>query len=166
MRPALYLACALSAVAGAAAAQTAYQAPAPVATPTPTPTQSEITTPVPRVDPNALTPTQQRRLEALYGQGWQYRMAPISPGQNADVPINPAQDVQPADLANLDRRLKADEIIMTAMRDSELARENAVIASIEPGLPYTRPRRQTPNFVNFLNFPDFKREIDWFKERF
>src|SRR5687768_11068554 len=115
MRPALYLACALSALATAAAAQTPDQAPAPG--PVATPTQSEITTPVPRVDPNTLTPTQQRRLEALYGTGWQYRMAPISPGPHADVPINPAQEVGPADLANLESRLKADEIIMTGMRD-------------------------------------------------
>ena len=164
MRPALYLACAASALAASAAAQTPYQAPAPA--PVETPTQSEITTPVPRVDPNALTPTQQRRLEALYGTGWQYRMAPISPGQHADVPINPAVEIEPADLANLDRRLKADEIIMTAMRDSELARENAVIASVEPALPYALPRRQVPDIGGFLNFPDFKREIEWFKERF
>jgi hypothetical protein len=164
MRPALFLACALSALATAASAQTSYQAPAPA--PVPTPTQAQITTPVPRVDPNTLTPTQQRRLEALYGTGWQYRMAPISPGAHAGVPINPAVEIEPADLAHLDRRLKADEIILTAMRDSELARENAVIASIEPGLPYYLPRRQVPDIAGFLNFPDFKREIEWFKERF
>ena len=162
MRPALYLACALSGLAASAVAQTPDQAPAPVATPT----QSEITTPVPRIDPNTLTPSQQRRLEALYGQGWQYRMAPISPGARADVPINPAVDVQPADLANLESRLKADEIIMTAMRDSELARENGVIASIEPALPYYRPRREVPDIFGFLNFPDFQRELEWFRERF
>ncbi len=82
------------------------------------------------------------------------------------MPINPAVDVQPADLANLDQRLKADEIILTAMRDSELARENAVIASIEPGLPYERVRREVPDIFGFLNFPDFRREVEWVKERF
>ena len=162
MRPALFLACGLTALATTAAAQTPYQGPG---APDPA-VPAQITTPVPQVDPTTLTPTQQRRLEALYGQGWQYRMAPISPGANAGVPINPAVDVEPADLANLDRRLKADEIIMTAMRDSELARENAVIASIEPGLAYEHPRRQVPDIGRFLNFPDFKREIEWIKERF
>jgi hypothetical protein len=164
MRPALFLACGFAALATAAAAQTPYRAPAPAQIETPT--QSEITTPVPHVDPNSLTTTQQRRLEALYGQGWQYRMAPISPGANAGVPINPGVEVAPADLGNLDARLKADEIILTAMRDSELARENAVIASVEPGLPYQRVRREVPDILGFLNFPDFHREIEWVKERF
>lgn len=164
MRLVLFAACGLLALAGAAhAAQTPYTPP-PARSEPAVPTQ--ITTPVPRVDPSTLTPTQQRRLEALYGQGWQYRMAPLAPGAAANVPINPGVDVQPADLANLDARLKADEIIVTAMRDSELARENAIIAAIEPALPYQRVRREVPNVLGVLNFPDFQREIDWFKHRF
>jgi hypothetical protein len=142
------------ALAGPVAAQTAAGRPV------------VITTPVPQADPRTLSPTDQRRRDALYGQGWQYRMAPISPGANADVPINPGVDVAPADLTRLDTRLKADEIIMTSMRDSELSRENAVIASIEPALPYNRVRREMPDIFGFLNFPDFSREAEWFKRRF
>ena len=164
MRSALFLACGVLALASAAAAQTPYQAPAPA--PAEPAVPSQITTPVPHVDPNTLTDTQQRRLEALYGQGWQYRMAPVAPGANVGIPINPALEVQPADLANLDQRLKSDEIIMTAMRDSELARENAVVASVEPGLAYQLARREIPDIFGFLNFPDFQRELEWFRERF
>jgi hypothetical protein len=130
------------------------------------PTPSTITTPVPPADPRSLSPLEQKRREALYGTGWQYRMAPISPGANAGVPINPGVDVAPADLSHLDARLKSDEIIMTAMRDSELSRENAVVASIEPGLAYQRVHREMPDIGRFINFPDFSRELDWFKRRF
>ena len=165
MRPSHLLAATLLTLAAAApaAAQVAVPTPPPATGPA---TPSRIDTPVPQVDVQTLSPTDQKRREALYGQGWQYRMAPISPGASADVPINPGVDVQPADLANLDRRLKADEIIMTAMRDSELARENAAIASIEPGLPYKRVAREMPDILRFINFPDFAREAEWLRERF
>jgi hypothetical protein len=146
----------LAAAAVPAMAQVAADAPVP----------SQITTPVPPADPRTLTPTEQKRREALYGTGWQYRMAPISPGANAGTPINPGVEVAPADLSHLDARLKSDEIIMTAMRDSELSRENAVIAAIEPGLPYRTVHREMPDIGRFINFPDFRREIDWFKRRF
>lgn len=161
MRPARLFVPALAVLTLAAAA-----APAAAQVAVPTPPPGSITTPVPNADPRNMTSTEQKRREALYGTGWQYRMAPIAPGANVTTPINPGVEVLPADLSNLDSRLKSDEIIMTSMRDSELARENAVIASIEPGLPYTRPHRQMPDIAGIINFPDFSREIDWFKRRF
>src|SRR3569623_841333 len=160
MRPARLFAPGLAALTLAAGAAPAAAQAADA------PTPSRITTPVPPADPRTLTPTEQKRREALYGTGWQYRMAPISPGAAAGVPINPGVEVAPADLTNLEGRLKSDEIIMTAMRDSELSRENAVIASIEPGLPYRPVHREMPDIGRFINFPDFSREIDWFKRRF
>lgn len=165
MRPPHLFAATLLALAAAtpAAAQVAVPTPPPATGPA---TPSRIDTPVPQVDVQTLSPTDQKRREALYGQGWQYRMAPLDPGASAGVPINPGVDVDPADLSQLDRRLKSDEIIMTAMRDSELARENAAIASIEPGLPYQRVRREFPDILGFINFPDFAREMEWFRERF
>ncbi|HEX8233254.1 MAG TPA: hypothetical protein VF559_07920 [Caulobacteraceae bacterium] len=91
-----------------------------------------------------LTPSEQARREALYGPGWQYRVAPPDPTDRN-------RDPQPEDLSNIDLRLRTDEISMTRLRDAELARENAVVFSIEPALPYDWEREK----VTFAFVRDF-----------
>lgn len=91
-----------------------------------------------------LTPSEQARREALYGPGWQYRTAPPEPGDRA-------RDPRPEDLSNIDLRLRTDEVTMTRLRDAELARENAVVFSIEPALPYEWEREK----VKFAFVRDF-----------
>jgi hypothetical protein len=166
MRPTLIALVALSATALGAPALAQDQATALAPATGGQPSESDIRTHVPTVDLRSLSPTDIARRNALYGPGWQYRMAPISPGLNSNVPINPGVGVSPADLSNLDQRIKADEVVMTRMRDAELAREDAQIAAIRPALPWVWEGRQTPGFLQHVNLPDFSSPFRWVRNRF
>ena len=87
MRPILFSLAVLAAAAGAARAAAAAQAVPPSAA-------------------GGLTETEQRRMEALYGAGWQYRTAVPPRGSLSNDP--PA-----ADLSQLDGRIKSDDAIIT-----------------------------------------------------
>ncbi len=63
--------------------------------------------------------------------------APLAPALLTD----PAEDTRLAQesrarLADLDARLETDEVIMTGLRDRELAAENIRIRAIKPALPF------------------------------
>jgi hypothetical protein len=68
------------------------------------------------------------------GQGWQYRIAP--PDAAAIAAIDISRDPAPADLSDLDQRIRLDEARLTNLRDAELMRENAVVFAVDPALPY------------------------------
>jgi hypothetical protein len=188
MRPYLFAASILAAVAATAAARAQSPQPAPdrapveassPTTPAPShapgqPNANDMATSVPTVDVRTLSPSDIQRRNALYGEGWQYRMAPISPGPNSGTPINPEVEVAPTDLTNLDQRIKSDEVTASGLRDTELAREDGVIAAVEPALPWYWRGRQWPHFlrrVSLADFPrvrlpDFRPAADWVRNRF
>lgn len=148
MRPTLFALVGLGALALCAPALAQAPARGPQAV-------APITTDVPTVDVRTLSPSDIARRNALYGPGWQYRMSPISPGSNAAIPINPGVGVVPTDLSNLDQRIKLDEVVMSRMRDAELAREDAQIAAVRPALTWVWEGRQTPGFLHYIKVPDF-----------
>jgi hypothetical protein len=112
-----------------------------------------------------LSPSEQARREALFGPGWQYRVAPPDPSDRI-------RDPSPEDLSNIDLRLRADEVSMTRLRDSELARENAVVFATEPALPYEFERRKV-RLAQLRKVRPFRgpirairRGVEWTADRF
>ncbi len=72
------------------------------------------------------------------------KMAP-SPADSSAAPLPGAPDMEAdaklaaentARLAQLDARIESDEVILTSLRDRELAAENARIKAIKPALPF------------------------------
>ena len=67
--------------------------------------------------------------------------APPPPAAEAPIDLPPiAEDQAQADamkaqLAEFDARIRADELSLTAMRDTALAKENTRIRAIKPALP-------------------------------
>ncbi|MGZ8364000.1 MAG: hypothetical protein ACXW3D_08790 [Caulobacteraceae bacterium] len=121
--------------AAASIAACAIGSPALAQTPVGVPTARGGPTPPISARPGLLTDSEMKRRNALMGEGWQYRVAP--PDAATLAAMRAAEGPPAADLSNIDLRIKADEITLTRMRDSELARENAVLLSLRPGFPYS-----------------------------
>ena len=89
-----------------------------------------------------------RRRNALMGEGWQFRTAPVD---RATIAVMNAADGSPAaDLSNLDLRIRTDEVRLTRLRDAALARGNARIFAVEPALTYGWERRKVFDVDRYL----------------